>query len=513
MLGGAEFDKTIYVTQLDFGNFAKFTLDADIHLDLALDAQVLDPIAGDGSPFKIGGAVIFPTVNANFQFDATYDPINISASDLLITNMKFADVSIDIKELYDGLLAPVFDPIKAALDPLADVFDFLNKEPFSYANAALSTVFPILGIVQSINTIANQFNGGEICIGTYDFLGYEPGGEVLLSEFNINNARFIPCFGLPGMPTLPDLSAQGPGIIVEIPLVTDPMQAFRLLTGNFAAVDLVTIEFLLLDADFEFDFARDIIDGLGLPGWASSAVRNALNAYVSFDLYAGFKVGYDMSGIVSFANSFDVIRLLDGAYINAAPGSLVSVDIDGSISLNAGIAGASAALGVDAKLNFNDPNDDGRLRLTEMVAMAEFLEANFNSLSLEQKVGVFFEGNFDLDAALRVWAGINLPWPLPDLSWSTTVFDFGFGYDLKGTIPDARFHRHGGWHHLAECGRTRLGLAVAGQPGRQRRDRAVGQHAAAEPREPRQHGRRRWRRDHPRGRGQQHDRYVRAQPR
>ncbi len=442
LAGGATFDTTIYATQLDFGNFAEFTMHADVHLELAMEALILDPIAADGSEFKIGGNVIFPSVLTTFEFDATYDPFDpdIGPTDLLITNMKFSDVRIDVKELYDGLLAPVFDPILDVLGPLQSVFSFLNEVPFSYAVQAAETLFPIIGLVDSIVAFGAQFSGGEICLGTYDFLGYDPDGQVLISQFNLQNARFTPCYNPSlGIPNLPELNAAGPGLIVELPLLTDPMQAFRLLTGDFAMVDLVTVEFLLLDADFEIDFARDIVESIGLPGWAASAIRSAFNAYMSLDLYAGFSVGYDMSGIVNFANTFDVVRLLDGAYIDSAPGSLISVDIDGRISLNAGIAGASASLGVDANLNFRDPNKDGRLRLAELVSMAEFLAGPTGPTALDEVLGVFFEGGFNVDAALRIWAGINLPWPLPDLTWSTTVFDIGFGYSLPNVPFDPVF--------------------------------------------------------------------------
>ncbi len=436
---GGSFENTIYLPQLDFNDFAAFKFDTTIHLDLAMEIKVLDPTKTDGSEYtvNIGGEdrAVFPTLLTNFQFDAVFDPLEYGA-DLLITKMQFFEVSINIESIYSGLLAPIFDPVLELIKPLDSLLSFLEVEPFSYVlgpGSPISQIFPVLGMLDSIPTIKAAFNGGPICIGTYDFLGYAPGNQIFLSEFNINNARFTPCFGL-SLPTLPDLSAQGPGIVVEVPLLTDPAQAFRLLTGNFAAVDLVTVEFLLLDANFELDLFDDIISQLGLPGWASSAIRGGLDAYMILDLYAGMTIGYDMSGIVNFVNTFDVARLLDGAYIDAAPGSLVAVDIGGRISLNAGIAGASAALSVKGALNFNDPNDDGRLRLAELLRMVEFAADN-TGLPFDEFAGIFFEGFIDVDAALRVWAGINLPWPLPDLRFSTTVFDLGstFDYTLKPT--------------------------------------------------------------------------------
>lgn len=433
---GADFENTLYLTEVDFNEFATFVFKADIHLDLAMEIQVLDPAKGDGSPLTIdiGGETrtIFPIITTNFQFDATFDPLT-HGLDLFITNMKFFEVSIDVQSLYTGLLAPIFDPVLEMLDPLTSALDFINQEPFNYVTDTLSQFLPIFGMVTSIADIKAKFTGGPICIGTYDFLGYAPGG-VLISDFTLDNARFSLCTPLT-FPTIPGLDAAGPGIIVEIPILTDPLQALKLLTGQFSSVDLVTVEFLLLDLDFEIDFANDIINQIGgLPGWARGAITNALDAYIILDLYAGFKVGYDMSGIVNFMNTFDVVRLLDGAYIDARPGSLVDINVGGGISLNAGIAGASAALSAKAQFNFNDPNDDGRLRLAELVAMVEFVADN-SGLSAEEIMGVFFEGFIDVSARLDIWAGINLPWPLPDLTFSVNVFTLPpiFNYTLSPT--------------------------------------------------------------------------------
>ena len=124
------------------------------------------------------------------------------------------------------------------------------------------------------------------------------------------------------------------------------------------------------------DLAQELINAVGLPGWAASIIRSAFKARASPKFKTGFSAGYDRGGIVNFVSTLDPIRLLGGVFIDAKPGSLISVDVRVSVSLSAGIADVSGEIGAGVNLSFNDSNRDGKLRIPEMIAL---VDAAFNA--------------------------------------------------------------------------------------------------------------------------------------
>ncbi|HCP81249.1 MAG TPA: hypothetical protein DIT67_06540, partial [Octadecabacter sp.] len=426
-LDGARFDNTVYLSQINFGDFAAFRFNADvgIHLDL----RVI---------FDVSGFV--PEITTDFIFTAKIPIIEFGepiSTDILITGLKFDDIRLQTGTIGE-IVGQVLNPIGDMLSPITDVFDVLSTTvPVSYAFNSAAAIFPILNvgtqISETLGTLSSlptsEPNG--ICIGTYNFLGHK--GEVRLSQFRASDAIFTPCFDF-----VLDLgysaAVSGPGLDIKIPLLTDPSHALNLLLGNFDRVSLVEADFNLLQADINANIAAAITGNLGLPGWIAGAVRNAFTASVDIDFDAGFTVGYDLAGIVNFANSLDPERLLDGVFLDAAPGALIDGSIRGNFGLNAGIAGASGTIRGDVALTFTDPNGDGKLRLPELLAQAELAATKTAPADI---IGAFFTGDISFGAALRIWGGINFPWPLPDLSFSTTVFDTTlFSYTLNSVFPD-----------------------------------------------------------------------------
>ncbi|QEE37552.1 calcium-binding protein (plasmid) [Octadecabacter sp. SW4] len=429
-LGPDRFDKTVYLPQIDFGDFATFTFSADVQMHLDLLAR-----------FDVGSGA--PELTTDFIFVAAIPPNPIgeaTSNDIIITELKFDNIALQTGTIAE-MVGTVLNPIGDMLAPVTDVFNQLSTvTPLNYALSAISTVFPVINVGNQINSILQSLGpagdlptsaDGGICIGTYNFLGFK--SQVALSDFRASDAIFFPCIGIDynfGFSS----AVSGPGISIDIPLLTDPSNALNMLLGNFDRVSLVEVDFNLLDADINANISAAITGNLGLPSWISGAVRNAFTAEVDIDFSAGMTVGYDLSGIVNFANSYDPERLLDGVFIDAAPGALIDGSIRGNFGLNASIAGASGSIGGDVNLTFTDPNNDGKLRLTELIAQVELL-GTLETPSLDEILGVFFTGEVSFSAALSIWGGINFPSPLPDLSFSTTVFNETlFSYTLDPTL-------------------------------------------------------------------------------
>ncbi len=432
LYGGATFENTVYVPQIDQSQLISFSFTASADVNIGLRAMITDPTTGN--ELEIGGVAIIPNVTTDFVFSGTFD----SATDdtFQLTSLAFVDVSVDATTLYETLLKPIIDPIEPILGPLTTLFDWLNTPPMLYAKQALTAAFPIFGLVDTIAQLVDYMdqlatNNGIINFGTFDFSGSMGGisnGSSSLTGLSSGDAQRDSSNA-----TVIDGTFSGTGLEIGIPLLTDPFMALNLLLGKFDQVDLVTAKFTLFDADFSIDPVQQILSAISAPGWVSSAISSVFRAGIDLELRAGFEVGYDLSGIVNFMNTYDPVRLLDGVFINSEPGSLIYVNVNGYFDLNLGIAGLNSSLGGYFSLNFNDPNADGKLRIPELIAL---LDAGIGSGDPIDFLGYLFEGEAGFHAYLSVWAGINLPWPLPDLKWSTTVFSVNVTTNFGGfAIP------------------------------------------------------------------------------
>ena len=432
------FERVVYVAQLDTGNLIAFDFVAAFDIQLGLEANVIDPTTGN--PILIGGVQILPSVNAEILFAGEY-----SLTDgLNIEEIVFSQVRLDASVLYDAILAPVLDPINEFLAPVAELFSFLANPPISYITDILGNVFPIINLASSIISVVDgvltfvdsfSTSGGLIIFGDFDFSGnsddIESGeasvGTVDQRDISIggNSNSGGAGFGVFGNPNS--------GFALEIPLLSDPFSAINLLTGNFEQVDLVRASYTLFNLDTgQLDIVGLVLDSIGAPGWVSSIIRSAFSATIEARLISQFEVGYDMSGIVNFVNSYDPERLLDGVFISS-DAYIIDAYIGASMSLNLGIAGLTASGNAGIYLLFNDVDDDGKLRIPELIALLEAAdEAGGGFLDY---LGYLFRGEASYHFFLSVWAGISLPWPLPDLKWSTTVFDFGDTFPFGGLAP------------------------------------------------------------------------------
>ncbi|CUH69401.1 Cyclolysin [Thalassovita autumnalis] len=433
-------EKVVYLAQLDTSNLISFDFVAGFDIQIGLEANVLNPETGE--PIEFGGAQVIPSVMTELIFEGGYSV----ADGLNIDKLMFNQVRLDANVLYDALLAPILDPVMGFIEPLADFFKFLSSPPVSFLVDILGNVFPIIAMADTVITVGNQVTqmlvtlnrtGGMVIFGDYDFTGNADdieSGETTMSSMdqsnisrsNADSATQGGGFGVFGDPNK--------GLSAELPLLTDPFSALNILLGNFDEVDLVRAKFTLFNVNTGvIDVADKLLSEFGMPGWVRKIVQSAFKATFEARFIAKFEVGYDMSGIVNFVNSYDPERLLDGVFIDAAPGSLVDAYLGASVRLNAGLAGLSSNFHVGVQLSFNDPNDDGKLRIPELIALVEAAAD-----SPGDTLGYLFRGSASYKFKLSVWAGISLPWPLPDLKWSTTVFNFGDSIDFGGLKPSAQ---------------------------------------------------------------------------
>ncbi|MFM2390002.1 MAG: hypothetical protein RLZZ437_1557, partial [Pseudomonadota bacterium] len=442
-----DFDKLVYFNKINFNQLISFEFTAEFDVQIGLSGSVLDPTTGQ--PIKIGGVAVIPTVATEFWVKGSFE----FGEGLTIDKLSFENVRLNMQELYEAVLKPVLDPIMAIVNPLADYFKWTQQTPFKEALAILGNAFPIIGIANTaiqlgldVTAFVNRFtaSGGMLVFGDFDFSGNADAiasGESSVSEVgsNVQLSKSTAFSGLQGEDEFGVFGNINQGIAIELPLLSDPSNILDLLLGKFDQVDLALVHFNLFNIDTgKINLVDELVNKVGAPGWVSDIIRRLLQAEISLKFKAGFSAGYDLGGIVNFVNTLDPVRLLDGVFIDSAPGSLVNADVWGRISLNAGIAGASAEVGAGVQISLNDPNSDGKLRIPEMIALAE---AAFDAISdgdIPRALSIMFVGSAYYKAKLSVWAGIELPWPLPDIKWSTTVFDVGGSISFGGTPVPAR---------------------------------------------------------------------------
>lgn len=146
------------------------------------------------------------------------------------------------------------------------------------------------------------------------------------------------------------------------PIFEDPVtNVFGLMFGRQA--DLVTYNMRPLE--FKFDWGK------------SFPIVGPLCADISFNfgVCIDLSFGYDTLGLVNWkkSNFKNVSALLDGFYIgdwNASGRDISEVVFHSGIAAGAsvaGVAGVNVALDLDVNMNFNDPNNDGKIRYFELI--------------------------------------------------------------------------------------------------------------------------------------------------
>lgn len=429
--GALDFEKVVYITQMDTSKLIAFSFNANVDINIRLEANILDPTTGQ--PIQVNGFDVVPSALTEVVFRGHYDSDEHDLG-FQIEKLTFENVRVDISGLYDAVIKPVIDPIKEFIDPIADALAWMNEAPFSYIKDILDNAFPIFGMVSSIAetiTAINNFveemdrTGGQFIFGDFDFTdAVQDGGKVEASKANVDTSGKTTPTGQLGNPFGVFGNTQR-GFSIEIPLLTDPFSAINLLTGEFDKVDLIKVNVTLLNFNLpRTDLVQVLLDAIDAPDWVNDIIRNILEAEVEARAILKFTMGYDLGGIVNFVNSLDPERLLDGIFFDSAPGSLIDIFFGFRFRLDAGIAGLSGGAHAGLQLAFNDPNDDGKLRIPELLAIFDAIADQ-----PEEFFNYMFTGQFDYAAKLDFWAGIRLPWPLPDLTFEATVFD------LADTIP------------------------------------------------------------------------------
>ena len=367
----------------------------------------------------------FPGVRTNFNLDWVLD--TNAEKPLGAPTIVFDDVAINAGEFFTGLLGPVVKEIKRVTGPLQPVIDTLYA-PIPVLSdlsrmaggddvtlVTLAKLFntlaggPSLKFVDTVKAVIEFINRLPECNSSADCF-------IPLGSFEVSGAKALETSATPtswaglidkSSPktlaktaeeikqklntanTNPKASGKpifktgsGPAGDTEkagfaFPIIDDPMSAFALLMGD--DVELVSFDSGPLTLGFSWR------QSFG-PVYAPPPVMVTLSGSASVTLR--IMAGLDTAGIrhaVEAAQgntSLDPVALLDGLYfktVDAGGNPVPVVQLDGEIAAGAAVSAVIITVGIEGGLRltvgfyWNDPNDDGKFRVSE------FLQAAINN--------------------------------------------------------------------------------------------------------------------------------------
>ncbi|MES2992163.1 MAG: OmpA family protein [Pseudomonadota bacterium] len=415
--------------RLGFSEIGKIALDVGIAADAVVDLGMrlslnsdLLPSAPTNFPSVVADfTLVWGIGDRSNPDDVVLVPLSELDGSFLKNGLQFVgfeNVGLDLGSYLSDLIGPIADTIKDITDPIKPFLDFLTEPipvisqlagPTSLLDIAAMSGVINPGIIKAIEVvdlvvdIANTIPDGNAATIIY-FDSFLPDGGLVIYDANavtglaagggidLTNPSFdlealhgqLMSLGLPGWAedglgaALELVEDSGIGESVgkmlgngpaaggfSLPILNDPSQIFGMLMGQPAVLVQYEMAALELEADFSAFFS--IFGPLGV----------SINA--EFDAQFGpFTFGYDTLGITQFADSdFRNPELLfDGFFVgdldkdgNDVPELQFDAGLWAAAELNLGIARGGVGGGLFAEIDFDlhDPNDDGRVRIREIV--------------------------------------------------------------------------------------------------------------------------------------------------
>ncbi|MAE63770.1 MAG: hypothetical protein CMJ18_05815, partial [Phycisphaeraceae bacterium] len=399
-------------------------LDLDVFVDLELSAG-------------IGVDDNLPRIEVDFWLN--WEIIGDDFMDGDAPDVRFIDLRLDIGQfLKDGILPiaqkindaiaplrPVLDALSAPVPLISQISELITGDPilvsdliaiFGEGFESIQKVIEVIQLVDTVITLFDNFaESGEILFGQYLF-GSEDlriGGDI---EADPSKVTADPM----GAPT--DQADGQPGKIgqaikrlnelgISIPLLEDPTNAFGLLFGE--PVDIILYRGPELRALFRF--APPGIGPLIPPIPLFISFFTELEVFVDI-----LNLGLDTFGIFGGNNFFDGFFLID-----EGPVAGLKARFGVEANLNLGLIQAGARGGVEAVIGFgwNDVNDDGKFRTTEVL---ERLSQGPHCLfELQGSLGVFLEAYGAL--GIKIFGKTFTIFEIVTTLLEFTILDFNIG--------------------------------------------------------------------------------------
>ena len=410
---------------VQFGDIFDPGLEAVADLNLDLDAS-------------FGGDAAFPRVVAEFHLDWVWDLENGAQSPEIV----LSDIALDLGSFISDFLEPVLQEVRKVTEPLDPIIEIATARLPVLSDLAgetitlldLAEIYGVLEpstvrfietaikVVDIINTLPTGSGSILIPFGSFA-LGSDENGE--RNQIQVLDALAEADFaGIVANAASSDASEtymnQVSGFAGDldsldnfiIPIFKNPAELFNLFIGEPVSL----IEWRMPTFDFKFTYTQKIPIYPPLYAHFGGSIGATINI--------GF--GYDTFGIQKFISSEDknALDLLDGFHVldfdengNERPELELRGEIFAGASINLLIAEAGVTGGIFAVIEFdlNDVNDDGKVRISEIVANAQIDPRCI--FDIHGEMGLFLEAFLSVDL---FFFSIDKTWRFAEI----TLFEF-----------------------------------------------------------------------------------------
>lgn len=391
---------------------------------------------------SFGGNTAFPRVLADFKLRW------VANTDQGVTppQIDFTNIQLDLGTFISDFLGPILKEIRKVTEPIQPLLDIVTMrlpvlsdlagETITLLDLAAtfgllepSTVDFIEGVIQVVNLINDLEGLGE---GTILI----PFGSFRLLEGPDGRRSSIQALEAVASRTMADIAAAaqaatGPGASssykaavagfasdvgslsnFKIPVFENPSELFNLFIGEPVRL----VEWRMPTFRFRFTYTQSI------PIWGPLFAK--FGGTIGADINIG--LGYDTYGIQKFISSADknALDILDGFYVldfDAGGNEQPEVRLYGELFAGAEVnlvivkAGVQGGLGFEVTFDLNDINDDGRVRVSEIIANAQ--QDPRCIFDIEGRIYLFLEAFLKIDL---FFFSIDKTWRFAEI----TLFSF-----------------------------------------------------------------------------------------
>lgn len=410
--------------------FADFT-NSEFNLANLLDASI-DGGADVNLDFVVSfdGDARFPSIEADFELDWAF---NVTDPDLTgqVPTIAFNNIRLNIGSFLSDFAEPALSQIRQYTAPLDPIIDFLNSptpllEDFGIdvTPLQLAAIFgpsevgyiqaaaDVIALINSIPIIDGQV---YVPLGNFDLGTVDPRAEEDLTEVDPNGTTTDPINLLQSIS--PETSTFVNDSIlagISFPIIESPGNVFKLLLGQ--DVDLFLFDMPKLAVNFPFPPIK-----IG-PLWPPIPIFAAFGGSIEAGL--DVKFGYDTHGLNEFRETGDYWDIFSGFFVsdrvNAdgtgadVPEAYLKGEVYAGIELGLWIiaAGISGGLELDIYADLNDPDNDGKVHMDELLA------------NLERGLLVAFDVSGELKAKLEVYVELLFKrWDYTIAEYTITTFE------------------------------------------------------------------------------------------
>ncbi len=360
---------------------ASFSLVAEVNLDLLV---------------TFGSDAAFPKFAAEFDLDWSWMSGTASVPTVSIA---FNHLTIDAGSFVSNVLAPILKQVQQVTGPiepiakllvapipgLSDVsgqeVNFLDlAERFGYLKPStrkfLETVVNLISIINDVGAASSGAGANALTfdLGSYTLNATWPAASgstpMVAGPMNHSESMATPSAANPGIITalkkvLSNLRELG----FEFPILTAG-EIFKLIQGRPATL----VEYTMPPVDLFFSFSQVIPL---FPPFLTLIIGGEISTNINLTF------GFDTQGILLYKESHKVADLFEGFFIKDKDddgNELTEVKFKGGLSISAAsglsfgpvsvLLGATGTLFVELQFDLNDPDNDGKVRPSEIIANA-----------------------------------------------------------------------------------------------------------------------------------------------